>query len=98
MPKDAIGNTLSVGDLVHATFDSANVVARVVKVQLGGTLIATNGGKNARMTPGMIVLMIESPILFDPADGVVHSCVRVVDPNPNRQAQEPKIEGVLESN
>lgn len=97
MPKDAIGNTLNVGDLLHVTLASPNIVARITKVQCGGTLIATNGGKQARMTPGVIMVQAEFPIVFDPSNGQVNGCMKLAEPGQREQligdqADEKKVE------
>jgi hypothetical protein len=99
MPKDAIGNTLNVGDLLHVTLASPSVVARITKVQCGGTLIATNGGKQARMTPGVIMVVAEFPIVFDPPNGQVNGCMKLVEPDQRDQVMEgPASEKKVELN
>jgi hypothetical protein len=81
MPKDIVGNELQEGGFVQVTLDQPRVFGRIKSIQNGGLAIAGQQG----ITPGMILVAVEIPLLLDPRTPQVLNIVRVVDPEEKKQ-------------
>lgn len=77
MAKDILGNELAQGRLVQVTLDSNRVYGKISNIQNGGLAIAGQQG----VTPGMVIVSVEIPLLLDPQNPQLRNVVLVVDPD-----------------
>ena len=76
---DAFGNQLDKGQLVVVKMGDQIVSGYITQLRQGGIQVAVNDKGNPQETPGMLVVTIEVPILFQQGARVGH-VFRVVDP------------------
>lgn len=88
MAKDALGNELTVGALVHITLNTPHVVGRVAHIAEPSAIgLATGEGRPVMQQAGTVVMVVEIPATFTTERDLLGNVVCVVEPEAMRAAR-----------
>jgi hypothetical protein len=93
MAKDILGNELKVGDYVHFTLPSNQVLAKITELSEGGLLGASAIVQNKAqgiVLPGTVTFTIEANAQFDPNNKVIMVNKAVIPPDSPLLTKEGK--------
>lgn len=80
--KDALGNPLEEKTLVRINLDGPQMIGRIKAIRTGGMVIKGNKHGQDQVTAGVVTVVMEQDVPFDPRTGICPALLALVDPYP----------------